>query len=106
MDDILLKNNVILKKSKSVNLNQMFKTRSYECILGVDINSKNVVVFYRNAKSRFITKDALKLEEMGDKVIKESDRVVKEKLFFYNSEICSKALNLLKKSGWKCFFVM
>ncbi|NLK67010.1 MAG: hypothetical protein GX282_06000 [Campylobacteraceae bacterium] len=106
MDEILLKNSIILKKSQSVNLNELFKTRSYSCMLGVDLSSKNVIVFYRDAKSRFISKDALRLEEMSKVVIKQSGRVVKEKLFFYNSEICSKALNLLKQSGWKCFFVM
>lgn len=106
INEILVKNDIILKKSQSVNLNELFKTRSYECIIGIGLNSKNMILFFRDAKSRFISKDFVKLDEMSQIIINKSGRVIREKLFFYNSKICSKTLALLRENGWKCFFVM
>lgn len=105
MDELLVKHNIILKKSKNLSLED-FKTRSYKALLGIDLNSNNVILFFRDAKSRFLKKDSLKLTQMSEILAQKEGRIIKKKIFFYNSEICSKALEILKKSGWKCYFAI
>lgn len=105
MDELLVKHNIILQKSKNLSLKE-FKTRSYKALFGVDLKSNNTILFFRDAKSRFLQKDSLKLIQMSESLAKKENRIVKKKIFFYNSQICSKALEFLKKNGWKCYFVM
>lgn len=105
MDELLVKHNIILKKSKNLSLED-FKTRSYKALLGIDLSSNNVILFFRDAKSRFLKKDSLKLTQMSEILAQKEGRIIKKKIFFYNSEICSKALEILKKSGWKCYFAI
>lgn len=105
MDELLVKHNIILQKSKNLSLKE-FKTRSYKALLGIDLNSNNVILFFRDAKSRFLKKDSLKLTQMSEILAQKEGRIIKKKIFFYNSEICSKALEILKKSGWKCYFAI
>lgn len=105
MDELLVKHNIILQKSKNLSLKE-FRTKSYKALFGIDLNSNNTILFFRDAKSRFLQKDSLKLIEMSETLAKKEDRIIKKKIFFYNSQICSKVLEFLKKNGWKCYFVM
>lgn len=104
MEELLLSQNIILKKSSTINLAKFSKVRSYRCLVGTDLESSNVIVFFRDAKSRFLTKDFEILENLANLVVKDSKKVIKKRYLFLNSQICSKALNLAKDRGWKCYF--
>lgn len=104
MEELLLSNNIILKKSKTANLTKFSKVRSYKCLVGVDLESNNIIVFFRDAKSRFLKKDFENLENLANLIINDEKLVIKKRYLFLNSQICSKALNFAKERGWKCYF--
>lgn len=104
MEELLLSQNIILKKSTTINLAKFSKVRSYKCLVGSDLDSNNTIIFFRDAKSRFLKKDFEILENLANLVTKDEGKVIKKRYLFLSSQICSKALDLAKSKGWKCYF--
>ncbi len=84
--------------------------QDYEQIALKDLNSRlNIDCFYKNTsvvfvfnkKSRILTKDIEKLEELIKKLEKLKGINISQKSFILNSNICSKALLLAKSKSWQ-----
>ncbi|NLY04143.1 MAG: hypothetical protein GXZ15_04810 [Campylobacter sp.] len=103
MEERLIAKKIILKKSKTINLAKFTTARSYRCLVGVNLVADNVIVFFRDAKSRFLQNDFNKLENLANLVAEDEDRIIKKRYLFLSSQICSKALNLAKERGWQCY---
>lgn len=100
---LLVDKNLLLKNFKTLDVSKYSKKRSYKIYYGVDLNSYFRLVYLRDASSRLVKKDAEFLVYLDDLVQKDMDKIVKKKLLFYNSAICSKTLKFLKESGWECY---
>ncbi|MSN95622.1 hypothetical protein F1B92_00145 [Campylobacter sp. FMV-PI01] len=106
MEEILLKHKIFLKKTKTINLKLYTRAKSYKVIVGVDMQSNNLLLVFRDAKSRFLQKNGIEVAEFSNMILKDLDIISRKKIFFYNSEICSKALKLMEENGFKCCFAM
>ena len=104
MERALIDKGIILKKSTTINLAKFSKVRSYRCIVGVDLDLNNVIIFFRDAKSRFIVSDFQRVEMLANLVLNDMGIITKKRYLFINSQLCSKAQRLAKERGWKCYF--
>ncbi|CZE47066.1 hypothetical protein [Campylobacter geochelonis] len=103
LTEILIEKGMLFKKTKSIELSKFTRSKSYSALFAVDMKSNNTLIFIRDALSRFLQKDVAILEEISNLVADDEGKVIKKKLFFYNSQICSKSLNLLKEKGWSSY---
>lgn len=83
---------LLLKNTKSLDFKAFSTKRNYELIYGVDESSFHTFVFIRKAKSRFVLSELEFLNELSDKIASKLSVVVKKRVLFYNSPICSKVL--------------
>ena len=90
ISELLLSKKLLLKNFKTLDTKEFSKKRSYEIYFGVDLDGFFTLVFVRNAKSRFISKDANELLSL--------DKIVKKRVLFYNSQMCSKSKKILEES--------
>ena len=98
---------LLLKNTKSLDFKAFSTKRNYELIYGIDESSFNTFVFIRNAKSRFVLKDLEFLNELSEKIASKLGIVVKKRVLFYNSPICSKVLKHEEfKKIWKFYDFM
>lgn len=98
ISELLLSKKLLLKNFKTLDTKEFSKKRSYEIYFGVDLDGFFTLVFVRNAKSRFISKDANELLNL-DKIVQEKlDKIVKKRVLFYNSQMCSKSKKILEES--------
>ncbi|MCI6989804.1 MAG: hypothetical protein MR902_09730 [Campylobacter sp.] len=101
IEEALIKHKLFLRDQTTIN--SPFNARSYSVITGLNGENpaKNTAIFFRDAKSRFIKKDALKLENMALNLI--AGKKFAKKILFINSAICSKAKDELIKNGWEIY---
>ena len=90
ISELLRSKKLLLKNFKMLDTKEFSKKRSYEIYFGVDLDGFFTLVFVRNAKSRFISKDANELLNL--------DKIVKKRVLFYNSQMCSKSKKILEES--------
>lgn len=100
---LLVEKGLLLKKFQTINIKNITKSRSYSVYFGVDMKSNCTVVFVRNAKSRFVQKDATALLSLCDDILQKEAKIVRQRVFFYNSQICSKSLKILKDKHWRVY---
>ncbi|EJP75584.1 MULTISPECIES: hypothetical protein [Campylobacter] len=94
---------ILLKDLKSVDLGEFCKRRTLSACLGVDTKGFYEIVFLREAKSRLLLKEAREIDEICAKIEQKFQTAIKKRVLFYNSEICSKSLEMLKQNGWRCY---
>ncbi|PSM52319.1 hypothetical protein CBLAS_0319 [Campylobacter blaseri] len=104
--ELLVKNKIIFKKSQTIELKRYTKSRSLSSIVGVDLNSRNTIVFSREAKTKFLKKDAESLDGLANVVLNDIKVICRRKIFFSTSEICSKSYDFLKENGWVIYASM
>lgn len=94
---------ILLRNLQHVELGKITKIRTLDCYFGINLKSFYQIVFIRNAKSRLIKKDAINLNQIVAILEQNFDTAIKKRTLFYSSEICSKAKNELKNTGWTCY---
>ncbi|MCD8213368.1 MAG: hypothetical protein LUC34_04905 [Campylobacter sp.] len=94
---------ILLKNLKILEISEFCKKRSLTAYLGVDKNSFYEIVFIRDAKSRLLLKEAAQINEICAKFEQKFQTVIKKRVIFYNSQICSKSLDTLRQNGWRCY---
>lgn len=97
--ELLVEKKLLLKKFQTIEAKNFTKLRSYEIFFGVDLQNFNTLIFVKNAKTRFISKDALALLDLISSAENFLGKVVKKRILFLKSEICSKSLKILKENG-------
>lgn len=95
-------NKILLKNLKTLEIAEFSKSRVLSGYFGIDLKGFYNIIFIRAAKSRFLLKDAISLNELCKKYEEKFNTNIKKRMFFYNSQICSKAINELKNTSWKC----
>jgi len=99
-EDLLVREGLILRDQRTLD---MGRSRAYSGLFGVDLDGYNTLVFFRDASSRFVRKDALALISRADGLADALGKVCKRRVLFLNSPLCSKARAELKNAGWKVF---
>ena len=102
--ELFLKHKILLKSTKTLDFKKFSKKRNYELIYGVDNENFHTLVFLRSAKSKMLKAEIEALDILADKIALELGIIVKKRILFYNSTICSKVLNFNKI--WKFYDFM
>ncbi len=86
---------------KILSLGKLTKKKSYRCAFNDDS-----LAFVYEAKTRFLSRDALFLEDLLDKVFKKnllSQDKITQKYFIHEAALCSKARKLLEDRGFRVY---
>ncbi len=97
----LLEAGLLVKNQKTIDLRQFTKARSYKAIIASDLDDYNLLIIFRDAKSRLLKSEVLKIFELANMICQNENIKFKYKWLFYNSQICSKAKEELKEAKWK-----
>lgn len=103
LTELLIKQGLIFKKTKSVDLAGIVRAKTLFALHGTDSDNYNNLVILRTAKSRLVLKDAQKLLEIANSISQNLGVRFKKFILFYSSEICSKSTAFFKENGWKCY---
>ncbi|MBR8462419.1 hypothetical protein KDD93_00900 [Campylobacter sp. faydin G-24] len=101
--ELFEKRQILLKNLQNLDVSEFSKKRSLALYFGVDTKSFYTLVCVRDAKSRLLLKEALKIDEICQKCEVKFNTTIKKRVLFYNSQICSKSLEILNKNGWRCY---
>ncbi len=71
-----------------------------ELFAGKETQGRRALVAVVRRKSRFLRKDAQDLESIAQKVAEGQGMRFAKKILLYEAPMCSKALALLKETGW------
>ncbi|AQW81979.1 hypothetical protein [Campylobacter pinnipediorum] len=94
---------ILLRNLQKLNLSEFTKIRTISAYFGVDMKGFYTIVFISVAKSRFMKKNYIFLDDICDKYEKKFDTAIKKRILFYKSNICSKTLHELKSNSWRCY---
>ena len=92
---------IILKNLTWVELDKFTKKKTLVALTGVAIKGFYMLLFFRSAKARFLSKEFEAINEIADKIAEQTGVNFKKKAIFYSSDICSKTANLMKENGYK-----
>ncbi|MGG7049130.1 MULTISPECIES: hypothetical protein [unclassified Campylobacter] len=93
---------IFLKDLKNLDVSEFSRSKTLKIFFGVDLKGFYTIVFFRFAKSRLLKKESQALNELCTKFEAKFDTAIKKRILFYSSPACSKALDELTSSGWKC----
>ncbi len=99
--EILEDKKIILKKLDFLDIKLLKTRKKIKLLKGVDTNSNYVAIFVIERNSRFITKDALELEELFKRLVEISGHNYKKKILLFDMPFCSKAKERLKELKWR-----
>ena len=100
---LCVREGLLLQKFKTLDTASFTRSRSYGAYFGVDLKSYNVLLFMRDAKSRFVMRDAEFLLSLTDALAASLGKVVKKRALFYNSQMCRKSAKFLKENGFSLY---
>lgn len=92
---------IILKNISWVELDKFTKKKTLVALTGVDMKGFYMLLFFRSAKARFLSKEFEAIDEIAGKIVEQTGVNFKKKAIFYSSDICSKTANLMKENGYK-----
>lgn len=104
--DFLSKNRILLRDLKDLDITPFTKKRSIKALLGVDLKSFYTIIFIRNAKSKFLSKELFLINDIYKNICSATGINIKKVKLFNNGTICSKTRNNLKIIGWKYYDFM
>ena len=92
---------IILKNISWVELDKFTKKKTLVALTGVDIKGFYMLLFFRSAKARFLSKEFEAIDEIASKIAEQTGANFKKKAIFYSSDVCSKTTSLMKENGYK-----
>lgn len=102
--EFLSEKGLIFKSIENIDPKSLGIRKRLQIHLGVDLKNYNTAIFQINQKSRFLTKDILKLEEMFNTLIQSKEIGCRKKILILTAPLCSKAKDNLKVEGWKLLY--
>ena len=99
--DSLRKKGKIYKKMQEIPPKELGIRNKIRLYKATDINGYFWAIFAVSQKSRFLIKDAQKIEEIYHKLTLYFDHNFKNKIIFMDAPLCSKAKEALSQAGWK-----
>ncbi|BCX79776.1 hypothetical protein [Campylobacter sp. 19-13652] len=100
--ELLNSKNILLPKLSAFDISTISKKRTIKAWLGVDTKDFYTLIIIREAKVRLLSKEALEIEDLRQKICLQQGHAIKKMILFYSSQACSKALTLLKQNQWQC----
>ena len=104
--ELLLSKGFVFKKFTNLDMKKYTKKRTIQGFFGVDLEGYNTLVYMINSKSKILKKDAEYIFNLDVLIQKDLEKTVKKHILFYNSDICSKSIKLLKESSFKIYDFM
>ena len=98
---VLADKGIALKNSQRPELDKFTKKKTLDALYGIDTKGFYVLLFFRSAKARFLSKEFEAIDEIASKIAEQTGINFKKKAIFYSSDICSKTVNLMKENGYK-----
>ncbi|WP_086229087.1 hypothetical protein [Campylobacter devanensis] len=95
---------ILLKNLRTIDIKEFSKKRNYQLFLGIDKSGFYNLIFFRDSKSRFVSKELEELREISELVKRKFDTNIVKFVLFYSSPICSKVLK--SNSDWKFYDFM
>ena len=102
----MVEQGLLLKNFKTIEMKNFTRSRAYSAYFGVDLQNFNTLVFVREASSRFVMRDSEFLLNLSDQICADLGKVIKKRVLFYNSQICSKSQKFLKENGFVTYAFM
>ena len=103
LTEFLSTKGLIFKKLEKIEPKELGVRKRVTIYSGVDLKSYHTVILTISQKSRFLTKDVLKVEEIFQKVIDFKEINCKKKILILTAPLCSKAKALMSEKKWKLF---
>ena len=91
---LCVREDLLLQKFKTLDIASFTRSRSYGAYFGVDLKSYNVLLFMRDAEF---------LLSLASDISASLGKVVKKRVLFYNSQMCSKSAKFLKENGFSLY---
>ena len=88
---LCVREGLLLQKFQTLDIASFTRSRSYGAYFGVDLKSYNVLLFMRDAEF---------LLSLANDISTSLGKVVKKRVLFYNSQMCSKSAKFLKENGF------
>ena len=88
------------KYLETVNLKEFGIRKKIEIFVAKDLGDQISIIFHISQKSRFLQKDADKIEEISDIVTKNIKYTITSKIILIESPLCSKAKAKLEELQW------
>lgn len=89
-----------LGRNKALDLHDFTQRKVYECFLAQNKDKKDIIVFVYRAKARFLSKEALFVDDLEQKIsLKKQKKFLK--ILFSSAPLCSKAAEILKQKGFE-----
>ena len=99
--EIFKKRKTIFKELKLIDLKALGVKKRYEVYDAVDIKNRYFLIFRVERKSRFVSKNALDLVEIYEKILKTKEHNYKYIYVLFFSPFCSKSKKLLQERDFK-----
>ena len=91
---LCVREDLLLQKFQTLDIASFTRSRSYGAYFGVDLKSYNVLLFMRDAEF---------LLSLANDISASLGKVVKKRVLFYNSQMCSKSAKFLKENGFSLY---
>ena len=91
---LCVREGLLLQKFQTLDIASFTRSRSYGAYFGVDLKSYNVLLFMRDAEF---------LLSLASDISASLGKVVKKRVLFYNSQMCSKSAKFLKENGFSLY---
>ncbi len=102
MDTLPFQKDYNFKNIREINLKEFKIRKKLDIFISTDFSEKSYFIIYIEQKSRFLQKDANKIEEIFILVSNSLQSNFDNKIIYIVSPLCSKAKKKLEDLGWCC----
>jgi hypothetical protein len=99
--DLLAANSIVCVRLKLIENSQLKTRKKIACFLGVNTTSHYMGLWRRFSSSRLVLKEVQEFMDLQERLEKICDHRVLQNILIVQSTVCSKALHVIKKRGWK-----
>ncbi|GEM_PF-147085 len=94
------KHRILLRNLQILSVGEFSKKRNLKLFFGVDMSRFYTLVFWREAKSKFLLKDMAEYERIAGLCEAKFECKIKKRICFYTGAVCGK---VLRTQGWKFY---
>jgi hypothetical protein len=103
--ETLVANGIICKKIVLIDKKSLSTRKKIDCYVGVDTSSYYVSLWRRFSKTRLMSKEIQEFILLKERLENVSGHKIFKNYILVESDVCSKALHVLKRYGWKVLHV-
>ena len=101
--ELLGKNGFIFSDFRNITRSSLGTRKQIDIYSGCDTKNHYISVFAVNQKNRFISKDAISLNELKNKLSVLENHNFKVNILIIKHDICGKSIKYLTENNWKIY---